>query len=1127
MLYSPNFRMRGVPYFARYFRIVKKFFAIIALLLCVSAATQETPDTKAAKPTRTVIINSANSIEYTSEKCDSDTAVDSKEKTSEEKNPEKKAPTHDTKTEVTDKSENAKHPVKDEKKIETIILTGDVSISVQEGATLDTIFADRIIYNKTRNTLHAEGAVRYERKIAGKISQTFRGKGLLFDIKGMNGVFLDGIVEADSQKKNTPNYVIHSETTGRDASEVTAFKNAKLTTSTAEEPLWSINASRIWLLPGNEMSFANGYFSIGVVPIFYLPFFYHPADEMIFHPAFGYKPRGGYFTQTTTYLIGRKKLPKKDADASFSNFLTSDTLKEQKRHGLFFQNLSTDAKKQEPTHLKLIADMYSSLGFLLGLDGDFASAVKYFNTLNFNTYFAFSYTQYPLATDKNTFTMHDAAGDTKLNKANFFGFTLPFRYHLDFNATISKSPVTLTMNVPFVSDPFFKSDFFSRSEDMNWFKFMLNRNNEKEEKTSEQTSYNWLFKFSANPSTGVLSPYIRSFSISPDVAVNFYSKENRTLTGEERLYAPERKFYYPEKLYPKLSASLSGTIFSTDMLNKKNKNKPTAVIDGVKNPFAQVSASDENTGETETPNDETLQLNLKTKSNKTENEKNNTEYLDLFLPLYKPQENTKATSDKIVRYSLGYDVKGDYLHEGLWDQAKWKEPKDINWKNFYSHYYRVNYEVGLNSELGMFYNFLKVNNSLLFKQNYQRHPYVSDQTKKETLELNNFKANTYTLQNKNSVTLSPFYFSELFKGCNVQWSISEIVLRNKFTGTYTAPKYEIEKIKWNKEFIKEHNFSTVLAVTANTYTQSLKLVAALPPLLNSYTMSATFQYPYGSASADTKIYEKEKAEKKWFWSPFNAHVNWKLPFSVTSSQMYSYNIEDKKSDTFRFTFGWKYLSLNFLMQRDLKYKLDPLLGWQSSGTEKKFIPKSFECNFSNTGEPWKFYFWKNRIGLSLSLSSTLNFNMQKVTESFFSFSPTLNFSIHEFLTLKIGTVSRNDVIARYFQNSLNLGVTIPGETNVMKDLLQSFYFWDKPMRQQSGFKIKSVDIALEHNLKDWTLNLTYSFLPERKINPATHKTEFNFIPKIMFMVTWNPINDIRVKTKTENKKFTVERGTIR
>jgi len=29
------------------------------------------------------------------------------------------------------------------------------------------------------------------------------------------------------------------------------------------------------------------------------------------------------------------------------------------------------------------------------------------------------------------------------------------------------------------------------------------------------------------------------------------------------------------------------------------------------------------------------------------------------------------------------------------------------------------------------------------------------------------------------------------------------------------------------------------------------------------------------------------------------------------------------------------------------------------------------------------------------------------------------------------------------------------------------------------------------------------------------------------MVTWNPINDIRVKTKTENHDFQVERGSIR
>ena len=1039
-------------------------------------AAQDTP----AKQTRTVIINSANNIEYESESSD-------------EKNSEN------------EESQN---------KIETIVLTGAVSVSVQEGTTLDTIFADRIIYNKTRNTLHAEGNVRYERKVSGKTVQSYKGQGLLFDIKGMSGVFLDGIIEADAQKSNASNYVIHSETTGRDASEVIAFKNAKLTTSTAEDPLWSINASRIWLLPGNEMSFVNGYFSIGIIPIFYLPFFYHPADEMIFHPAFGFKPRGGYFAQTTTYIIGRKQQEKKDASANFSNFLVSDTLKEQKRDGLFFQNLNTDAVTQEPMRLKLVADMYSTLGFLVGLDGDFGSVAKYFNALNFGAYLAFSHTQYPATAGGSIFTMYNSYGQKQFNKANFFGLTLPFRYHFDFNATISKSPVTLTVNLPFVSDPFFKSDFFTRSEDMNWFKFMLNPNTESDSAMSEQQSYNWQLKFSTNPSTGILSPYIKSISINPDLTLAFYSKANNTLTGEEKLYAPERKFYYPEKLQPKFAFSFSGTLFSTSMLTKKRSEAGTTL--GIKNPF-------ENTEDIkETDNDENEATSTSDKQNKIK-----TDYIDIFLPLYKAQSKNTFSKGEVVSYNLGYDFKFDFLNEGLWNYTQWNEPKDINWKKFYSQYFKINCDIGLNSSLQIFSNLLKVDNSLMFRQNYQRHPYVSDVTKKETLELNNFKANIFTLQNKNSVAIYPAYFSEMFKDSNIQWSISEVLVRNKFIGTYSVPEYEIEKAKWTKDFITEHNISAMFAVSVKNYTQSFKLAAALPPLLNSYAMSANFQHPYGSLAIDTKIYEKENASKKWFWSPFTASANWKLPWDINTSQMYSYNIEDKMSETLRFAFSWKYFALGFLMQSDLKYQLNPLLGWQSVGTQKKFLPKSFEFNFSNASAPLKFYFWKNRISISLSFVASLNVNMQKITESYFTFSPTIDFSIHEFLTLKIGTVSRNDVIARYFQDSLNLGVTIPGEKNVLKDLLQSFYFWDKTMRQQSGFKIKSIDIALEHNLKDWTLNFTYSFRPEAKINPITNRTEFNFVPKVIFMVTWNPINDIRVKTKTENHDFQVERGSIR
>lgn len=1081
------------------------------------------------KKIRTIVIESANSIEYTKQKLNSEknTGTESTDSKTDKTQPAESSET--TKTPKTNEAENKINADKNE--MESITLVGNVAVSVTEADSgiTDTIKADKIVYNKARNTLYAEGNVYYTRTTSGKISETFSGRAVLFNVNGMSGVFLDGIMTSKAQKANALDYVIHSDTIGHDESGVTAFKDAKLTTGTDDEPLWSINASRIWLLPGNELSFVNGYYSIGIVPIFYLPFFYYPADEMIFHPSFGYKSREGYFVQTTTYIMGRKPLEKGDNKTTFSNFFMSDSLKEQKRDGLFFQNLSTDAKQQSPCYLKIIADSYSSLGYLIGLDGNLQPLTKVFSTLNFNSYFAFSHTLYPVSPDKKFFTMYRPDGTAPFNKSNFFGTTLPFRYSSDFNAAISKSPVSLTVNLPFVSDPFFKGEFLNRSESMNWFKFMLNRDDEKKEKISEQSSYNWLLKFTASPNTGKLSPFLKSFSLSPlSCKLDFYSRSNTMLSPEDKLYAPDRKFYYPQVLKPEANISLSGTIFSTSMLDKKDKDdksdKNDFAIDGIENPFTEFSEKEKNEIQDsgDTPNNA-----AKPDTAAKQGEQGTAEtYLDGFIPVYSESDKNKK-NEEVVSYNLGYDFRSNFLSESLWDYQQWKQPADVNWNSFYSRYFKLNYDAKLDSDLTVWNNFLKITNDFKITQNYQRNPYVKNEAKKNDLELNNYKANTYQLTNSNSVAIFPIFFSPMFNDTNVQWSISEIVARNKFTGTFDAPQYKTEKTKWNKEFIKSHDMSATFAVNLHSYKQSLKVTAALPPLLSSYAMAVSSAHPFGSLTADTKIYEKEKAKKKWFWSPFNITASWKLPYNISTSQKYTYNIEEKMSELFNFSFKWEYFSLNFLMQRDLKYSLNHTTGWQPEGTEKKFIPKSLDMSFSNAGQPFEFYFWKNRIKFSLGLDSTVSFNMQRITESYFTFSPKLNFSIHEFLTLKIGTTSRNDVIARYFQKALPLDVVIPGETNMLKDLLYSFYFWDTDMRKQSGFKIKSIDIALEHDLKDWVLNFTYSFLPQSKYNNTTHRNEYTFVPKITFLVTWKPIGDIKVKTLTENKKFSVERGEIK
>ena len=310
---------------------------------------------------------------------------------------ENRAETSGAQTPVT--TEEAQKAV-DAKKDDIIVFTGGVSLSVKDSSSVSTIESDKLVYNRSENTIEAEGNVRYSRKTGGsEDAEEFIGELLLFNIDEMEGIFLDGTIKQAPRKKGSSPFTIQSATVGRDSSGATGFKNGVLSTNTDidDEPLWSIRASRIWMLPGNELAFANGYFSIGIVPILYFPFFYYPADEMIFHPVFGFRNREGYFLQTTTYLLGRKPL---DADSkktgSFSNFLKSDRLKKQERIGLFFKNLDEDETDTSPAYIKLIADSYSQLGGLIGIDGKTIPKNTPIRQLDFSLFLGMSRTLFPL-----------------------------------------------------------------------------------------------------------------------------------------------------------------------------------------------------------------------------------------------------------------------------------------------------------------------------------------------------------------------------------------------------------------------------------------------------------------------------------------------------------------------------------------------------------------------------------------------------------------------------------------------------------------------------------------------------------------------------------------------------------
>ncbi|HNY22904.1 MAG TPA: LPS-assembly protein LptD, partial [Treponemataceae bacterium] len=691
---------------------------------------------------------------------------------------------------------------------EVIVFRGDVLISVTDGGSVSAIGADEIIYDKTQDTLEARGNVTYKHTSGKSGTQEFRGNALLFNIEKQEGVFLDGIVTQDTGDKKSDPYVIHAEVSGRNSGSTMAFKNGILTTCNAEEPHWSINASRIWMLPGNEIALLNGVFYIGPLPVFYLPFFYYPSDEMIFHPVFGFRSREGNFLQTSTYLLGRKPLVSSSSSSSsskdkdkktFSNFLQNSTLKKQEGNGLFLMNLEEDAQDVSGNYLKVLGDAYSNLGYMTGIDGNYTSSglIKSFSG---SAYLGFSKTVYQLSSG-SFYTTFDATGKENWNSSSFFGISVPFRYRFNFSVQIDKAPLQFTLTMPFVSDKMFKTDFLDRSEDLNWFDTLTKSGKTEEDTVTAETSYSWTANGSFTPDVSFAKPWITSLSVSGlSASMTFNSKQNTSYTGDEAAYAPDNYFFYPEILKPEIRVSLGGTILTSDRTQataSDSKKKPD--LGSLTNPFAPVKEE---------------------VSKKDDNAKDDKSISATTPPIPASGIGAQTTSvnSKKIAYSLTWSLQPTYVQEMRYDTSLWVKPSDIKWNQFSSVYYQIKGIAALNGSFSYDSNLFSLTTALNFTGTKQDHPLLSGTsyattTQREEVFTSDYKASIFDLKTTDAIKFAPLIHDELLKPFAITWNYTGILLKNEFTGTIAKPDWQIKTPEWTDDFVSVHNAALITGVS--------------------------------------------------------------------------------------------------------------------------------------------------------------------------------------------------------------------------------------------------------------------------------------------------------------------------
>jgi hypothetical protein len=171
------------------------------------------------------------------------------------------------------------------------------------------------------------------------------------------------------------------------------------------------------------------------------------------------------------------------------------------------------------------------------------------------------------------------------------------------------------------------------------------------------------------------------------------------------------------------------------------------------------------------------------------------------------------------------------------------------------------------------------------------------------------------------------------------------------------------------------------------------------------------------------------------------------------------------------------------------------------------------------------------VYLEGSLDSNLKIDLLRTTSSSFSFTPGIVLKVNQFIDVTFSSTSTNDVVARYFQDWIDLPAPLPGETDIAKDIVNSLSFYDQDIMRASGFKLKKLNLGVTHYLHDWTAKFNTTIEPVLKKDGPYH---YEFAPTITFIVEWKPISDIKttVKSKegvfslnTTNKETTTETDT--
>jgi len=1027
-------------------------------------------------------------------------------------------------------------------------LKGGVVLRLVDGDSVHRIKAEEVLFNRTRNMLTARGGVEYIKE-KGDTIETFRGEHITVNIDNWSSIFLDGVSERRIESDGTT-YRFAGTVISRDNDEdVMILNNAQITNAYNEEALWSISASRLMLLPSSDFWIFNAVLKVGEIPVMYIPFFFFPADEVIFHPVIGYRSREGAFAQTTYYILGRPTANPADS-SSLSRILGNSNDMEKERHGLFLRSTGNKIVNPDTTSLKAMLDYYTNLGIYTGID--FAMpGTGMLNPLNLSLGIGFTRT---ISMEGGNYTIYapNYDGSYEWNESNLFSHLVPYRYRMSTQSSISGRYGSFNWNIPFYSDPYVNKDFLNRSENMDWVNMIQQGSALDDEDNSSQSdigSYNWQVNGNLRPSLPVLSPYVSDISFSNlSMALNFIQIRDNEIFAKNS-NNPDRFFFAPDKytIYS-MSGQISGTPLSIGGANQGTPTVSNRSVIEIEDPLKGIGIPrspwpQENNGEKQSTKDQLTPpaLNQRFDIPAVGNLKFSVDY------------QLSPTSSMELQFMSGYN--------------RWESAEQVNWGDVQSILSSLggngNVNFHFDHSLGVFTNTVTLSGSGTWRDysylNEEAEAYRTPQTadgeidenKLETARRLQYSQTNYSTSYTYNGAIRPLYNDPVFSQSNLQYTFRGTLVRSKRYIDGNGPELTPKWGAWVKEQtgdgkdifgLNSHRFSTNIAANVMNMQQSISFSTDLPPLDGLISTNGTFRFAYGTiltseTNANIQFKKPEminnEPNNEWKTDPFNFTET--LRFGRIGSFAFKLILEPEENNKITTISSsltlWNFtMSFSAVKSRGYRFvpisSSNPSMGgrWEQRNEEPSLYARDLTFSYNHAFSNIEII--KNRINFSLNLNTRLFFDLQRYTNSNFQFSMGFTLGIAGFLDLSFRATSENAAVFRYFKDVPGMGnltsmYTDGDQNNLFIDLLDSFNFANEDKRRRSGFKMKTFNLTATHHLGDWRAILNIAMSPY--LNDKSYPARYEINADISFMVQWYVISEIKsdINYETRTEKWTI------